>query len=197
MRLSNEHRQQFIATIIRHLPPLPDFDVQEQFDAPVRKAAESILPAEVQAFAAKYPRYVDRKTHHLHYLSKQEEALFDGRRPYSLQSSYVDVDSPELVEKQKTARTVAAKAAFVQFEEWKQRKRDRLALIERLREVVRAATTDKALRELLPEFAQFVPEEPPAKKALPVAASSAVAADLVKAGLKLPKVKKSPTNFKP
>lgn len=190
MRLTNAHRETYINAIAKHLPVIAEFDMQSQFDDPVRKAAESILPDEVRSFAKAYPRYVERHSHNLKYLTEEQKSLFI-RRPYAMQCSYIVADSDDVREKQKGVRNKAAAKAFAEFDQWCQDKRDRAALLDRLRDITRACGTDKTLRELLPEFAQFVPEEGPRLKFLPVSAGNAVIADLVKAGLKLPNIKEA------
>jgi len=178
-RLTKERREAFVAAVGRKLPPLPDFDWQAEFASPVRRAAESVLPAEVRAFAEKYPRFVDRTVANLKYLSEEEKALFDSRAPYQLQTTYIaDAENPE----QKAARD---EAAFAHFDSWKQRKQERRALLARVRAVADFCTTDEKLREVFPEFADLIPAPVAAPRDLPVAAGNALVADLVRAGLRL------------
>lgn len=195
MRLTKAMREQFVEAVEKHLPDIPDFDNQTQCDEPVRKAAEGVLPKEVRDFAKKYPRYVDRgfSSRQVLYLTTSDRDLFRGRRPNELSTRYIDADpsEPGLAAAQKAAVKAATEKVAADFKAWKERRIERNRLLDRLREVAYAATTDKALKELLPEFAHLVPESSglSVDRSLPVAAASAVVADLVKAGLKMPQKK--------
>lgn len=184
MKLAKAMREAFMDAVEASLPPVPRFDF-EAWKERYRALMEVNVPEELKAIQKKYPGAVMVTSESFH-LSDPVRRKSGRKADWECQYVYLRAapirfgmthNSPEVIAFQKEAREAFAEILAAEEE--------RYALLRRLEEVVKACTTDAALRELLPEMAHLIPKPP--EKTFPVATIQAnnLVAELVKAGMEL------------
>lgn len=186
MRLTNELRVEFVMAVDKALPPLPVFD-NEGFAQRVRVLMEATVPEEVKRLDKAFPGAVlmSVESFDLHkgpVRRLASGALRNAEYEY-LRVSVIRFKSHNKSE-QIEAELEEARAAFKVVLD---AEHERFALLNRIREIVQACSSDTALKEVLPELAHLVPK--PVERstmALVACRANGLIADLVKAGVKLP-----------
>lgn len=184
MKLTNEMRNQFLDRVANAMPPVKAFD-REVYEARYMALMEEAVPQEVKALEKKFPGSVMRGRQSLSLANGRVRRYF-GRYEQDEGYEYLHAN-PILYRCTTKSESIDALQSEVQaaFAEVLEAEKERYFLLKRLEQVVRACSTDTALRELMPEMAHLIPKAP--EKAFPLVATQAnnVIADLVKAGLDL------------
>lgn len=155
MRLTNSLRDAFVNGVLRDIPVI---DYNEIMRKTALQAAKDVMPVEVRAAYEKHPSWFQENW---------------GRR---LGGEYFYLPVPNETEFSSEAnQTIKDLAA---------RKSEQTEKIDEIRRRLRGAaysvSTTKALREMFPEFSQYIPEDETKTKNLPALAN--IVADVIKAG---------------
>ena len=177
MRLSNAIREDFVESVMSGIPVLHKYSKSEAVREIVA-AMEEQLPDDIKKFAKCHPNLIKRE---------RNWSLKELKYDWISEGKYARSDYPyaytidhESVERIDTTKWVDLKKAA------DKEKEERKELEERLKQITNSCNSLKQLKEALPEFESYMPEEAETVRNLPVAAGSIVT-DLLAAGLKIPK----------
>lgn len=177
MRLTKAIREAFISAVEAGLPRIEDFDAETHFRKPIREVSRSFLPQAVQDVMREYPGYIaEYRIECIRPSDWKKDEYFYYRASFA----------PTLRDNEPSQTAAIAnisRLATEKLDAWCVVYRDRLALLNRLREVANAASTDSALASALPEFAHLIPTEKKPSAIVPIGVGTLVA-DLKKAGWK-------------
>ena len=174
MNLNNKLRTDFVDAVLAGIPVVNYYN-RENAKQEIRKEIEKQMPADIQAFAKKYPDLIERNKNIRLDLLAYEDARGGRHFPYI---RTVDHSSAELIPLDKW---VALKTAS----DKEQAERERETLHDRLTQIASACTTLAKLKEAMPELISYMPEEVE-KRNLPITTGGLVT-ELLAAGLSIPK----------
>ena len=164
MKLSQTLKKAFVASVMQDVPKVDYF---EQAQKCARKHFERLMPQEILQVIQKYPDWFGNNSFYT---------------PGSLPMFYTK--SPECNINLLTDDVQATEELHQISEAYTQQQTERKALESKLSSIVSGCNTLKQLKEALPEFEKYMPEEnQPASQNLPALAN--IVADFKAAGLQL------------
>jgi hypothetical protein len=156
MRLTNTIRKAFVRAAMQDVPQIEYDDVIRSF---AKKAAIEAMPPEVKKAYKKYPDWFADSRHYFN----------------DFGSIYVPIPDGKSINDEAKLQIQALK------HEMQKQTEQRRELERKLASAAMSCTTRKALAELLPEFAKYLPvDEPSAIRTLPAVAN--IVADFTNAG---------------
>lgn len=167
-RLTNDMRDTFVRRV---MDDVPQVDYEQQVRDAVNKAVMSALPKQVKTL-----------------YENAETSGYVNVEHVSCQDPYMSFSLP--VRNQASLRAIVNDTVSPFQDGWRQQKKQRQDLTDKVRAVAYHCATVKALQDAFPEFAQYLPkDERDATRNIPMLAN--VVADFVKAGWPKGKAKKS------
>lgn len=174
MRLTNEHRENFVNKVMESIPFKSKWN-KEAVIAEIDARLSAVAPQEVKDFSKKYPDLLARETKcidWLHYTRPDDKYRRYGYAAAFRNQKLGDIKTDDLKN---------------HWEKYENEVSERNQMKNRLLDIARSVTTLAALAATLPELVQFMPaEQAVPKKQLPVAASGIVT-ELKGMGLKVKK----------
>lgn len=192
MKLTNSHREEFVRRVMEDVPQI---DYKTQADDFVRKELAKLRKAaglaDIDTERLEFRRsavYVwEHKETGVWSEQKHDGWASDYRTSYFTNQGQYGVSYKECKDLEKHPELLALRNKYVA------QQNDRVVLSKRIRAVIDGCNTLKQATDALPEFAKYLPEEPPkADRTLPVVGN--LVADLTKQGW--PAKKKSSTKAK-